>query len=132
MQVLNYYSVVVPNKVGEAAKVLGALKEAGVNLISVWGYPIKGKKGVLEIAPADAKTFAKTIKKCGLPASAKKVAFFIDGEDQVGAVAAIFDKLAAAGINVHAAQALCAGAGRYGALVQVAAEDEKKAKKALA
>jgi hypothetical protein len=132
MQVLNYYSVVIPNKAGEGAKVLNALKEAGVNLISFWGYPIKGKKAVLDIAPADAKGCAKTLKKCGLAASPKKVAFFIDGEDHVGAVAEILDKLAAAGINVHAVQALCAGAGRFGSLVQVAEADEKKAKKVLA
>jgi hypothetical protein len=132
MQVLNYYSVVIPNKAGEGAKLLGALKDAGVNLISFWGYPIKGKKAVLDIAPADGKVFAKTMKSCGLATSPKKVAFFIDGEDHVGAVAEILGKLAAAGINVHAVQALCAGAGRFGSLVQVAEADEKKARKVLA
>ena len=41
-------------------------------------------------------------------------------------------KLAAKKINVNAVQALCAGNGRFGALVQVAPDDVKKAKKALA
>jgi hypothetical protein len=132
MQVLHYYSVVIPNKTGEGEKLLAALKDAGVNMISFWGYPIKGKKAVLDIAPADGTVFKKTIKKCGLEASPKKVAFFIDGEDHVGAVAEILGKLAGAGINVHAVQAMCAGAGRFGALVQVAEADEKKAKKVLA
>jgi hypothetical protein len=40
-------------------------------------------------------------------------------------------KLGAAGINCHAIQAVCAGGGRYGCLVQVADDDFKKAKKAL-
>lgn len=131
MNVINYFSIVVPNKCGEGAKVLDALQAAGVNLLAVWGYPIKGKKSVLDIAPEDAKTFAKTVKKMGLELSEKKTAFLIDGEDRVGAVAGVLGKLAAAGISVHAAQAVAAGGGRYGMLVQVAADDVKKAKKAL-
>jgi hypothetical protein len=86
---------------------------------------------VLDIAPEDAKTFAKTVKKMGLEASAKKTAFLVEGEDTLGAVAGVLGKLAAAGVSVHAAQAVAAGGGRYGMLVQVGDDDVKKAKKAL-
>jgi len=132
MQVLTYYSVVIPNKPGEANKVLDALKNAGVNLIALWAYPIKGKNSVMDIAAADPKACAKALKSIGLAAGAKKQAFHFDGEDRPGAVAETVGKLAAAGINCHAAQGICAGSGRYGLLVQVADEDFKKAKKVLA
>jgi len=47
-------------------------------------------------------------------------------------VAEVLAKLAAKEINVFAVQALCAGNGRFGALLQVAPDDVKKATKALA
>lgn len=129
--VLAYFGVVVPNKTGEGAKLLGALSEAGVNMIGFWGYPVKGKKAQLDIAPADAKVFTKAAKKLGLEIESKRTAFLVNGEDRPGAVAEALAKLAAAGIATHAAQAVCAGEGRYGALIQVGDDDVKAAKKAL-
>ena len=45
--------------------------------------------------------------------------------------AELYRKLAAKGIDVYAAQALCAGKGRFGALIQVGQDDVKKAGKIL-
>ena len=129
---LAYFAVVVPNKTGEGAKVLAALTAEGVNMIGFWGFPVKGKKAQLDIAPADAKVFAKAAKKLGLEVAPKRIAFLVNGEDRPGAVAEALGKLAAAGIATQAAQAICAGEGRYGALIQVGDDDVKAAKKALA
>ncbi len=128
---LAYFAITIPNKTGEGAKVLTALNEAGVNMTGFWGYPVKGKKAQLDIAPADEKVFAKAAKKLGLEVGAKRKAFLVTGEDRPGAVAEALGKLAAAGISTYAAQAICAGEGRYGALIQVDDDDVKAAKKAL-
>jgi len=131
MRTITYFSVVVPNKAGEAAKVLAGLKAAGINLTAFWGYPVKGRKAVLELAPEDAKAYVQAAKKAGLAPGAKKVAFYFDGEDRPGALADVMAKLAAAGISVAASLAICAGAGRYGALIQVDLKDVGKARKVL-
>jgi hypothetical protein len=128
---IHYFAIVVPNKIGEGAKALTALKEAGVNMIGFWGYPIKGKKAQLDVAPADAKAFPKIAKKLGYEAGPKMTAFLITGEDRSGVLADAMSKLCAAGISTHAAQAICAGEGRFGALIQVLPDDVKKAKKVL-
>ena len=125
------YSLPAVNKAGEASTLLGALKEAGVNLLAFWGYPLKGKKAMFDIVPEDAKAFLKALKKLGIDPGAKKSAFFVAGEDRMGALGETLGKLAAAGINVHAAQATSAASGSYGAVIQVAEDDAKKAKKAL-
>lgn len=130
-QTINYYSVVVPNKAGEATRVLAALKEEGLNLTGFWGYPIKGKKAVLDIAPADTKSFLKIAKKLGLEAGAKKQAFLVTGADEPGGLLEATAKIGAAGINIHAAQAISSASGKYGAFIQVDEADFKAAKKAL-
>jgi predicted amino acid-binding ACT domain protein len=126
-----YFSVTVPNKVGEGAKLFASLKDAGVSLIALWGYPVKGKKTQLDLVPVDPKLFTKTAKKLGLETE-KKSAICWAGEDRLGAVADATAKLGAAGINILAAQAICSGEGRFGALIQVDADDVKKAAKLLA
>lgn len=128
---LKYFSVTLPDKVGEGARLLAALKEAGVNLTAAWGYPVKGKKTVVDLAPADAKVFVKAAKKLKLEVSAAKPAFLWSGDDRPGALAAVLAKLAEGGVNVHALQAVAAGSRKYGAMLQVAGDDFQKAKKLL-
>ncbi len=60
-----------------------------------------------------------------------KRAFLIAGEDRVGAIAYLYRKLSEAQINVTALDALCAGGGRYGAILWVAPRDFAKAAKLL-
>jgi hypothetical protein len=128
---VSYFSVTVPNKTGEGAKVLGALKDAGISLIGLWGYPVKGKKAQLDVVPVDPKAFSKAARKLKLEVGAKQTAIAWGGEDRLGAVADAAAKLAAAGIGILATQVICSGEGRFGGLIQVAAADLKKAAKIL-
>ena len=126
------YSVVVANKPGSGAAVLGALRDAGVNFIGVWGYPTGKRKSRIDLVAEDPALFKKAAKKLKLDLGEKQTAFHVTGEDHPGAVGEILAKLADQKINVHAVQAACAGTGRFGALVQVDAADVKKAAKLLA
>src|ERR1019366_3271795 len=132
MAKLDYYSVVVCNKPGKGAKVLSPLKEAGVNFVGIWGYPSGKSKARIDLVAEDTKLLKKAAKQLKIELGKKHTAFHITGEDHPGAVAEVLAKLAAKEINVFAVQALCAGNGRFGALLQVAPDDVKKATKALA
>ena len=127
---VDYFYIETPNKPGEAAKVLGALSKAGISLIAFTGFPA-GRKAQMDFIPKDTGAFKAAAKKAGLKLSPKKTGFLIEGEDRIGAVAEIVEKLAAAKINVTAMDAVCAGAGRYGALLWVKASDMRKAAGAL-
>ena len=128
---IDYYYVAVPDKPGEAARILSLLHQAGVNLLGFCGFPKGARKAQLDFLPEDAAAFAKAARKAGLQLSKKKTGFLIQGEDQPGAVAVLVGKLSAAGINVTALQAIAAGAGCYGAILWVKAPDLRKAAKIL-
>jgi hypothetical protein len=131
MTKLEYYSVVVSNKPGKGAQVLSAFKEAGVNFVGVWGYPFGKSKSRIDLVAEDVALLKKTAKQLKIELGKKQTAFHITGEDHPGAVAEALAKLAAKDINVYAVQALCAGNGRFGALIQVEKDAVKKAAKAL-
>ena len=132
MAKLEYYSVVVSNKPGKAEHVLSELKEAGVNLVAIWGYPVGKSKSRIDLVAEDAGQLKKAAKQLKIELGKKQTAFHITGEDHPGALAEVLAKLAAKKINMFAMQAVCAGNGRFGALIQVAPDDVKKANKAFA
>lgn len=132
MTKLDLFSVVVPNKPGKGVQLLSAFKEAGVNFVGLWGYPLGKSKSRIDLVPEDAVLFKKAAKQLKVDLEKKQTVFHITGEDHPGVVAEALAKLADKEINVYAVQALCAGDGRFGALIQVDQEDVKKAAKALA
>jgi hypothetical protein len=132
MTQLELYSVTIPNKPGKGAQLLSAFKEAGVNFLGVWGYPMGKSKARVDLVTQDPAALKKAAKQLKIEIGKKETAFYVTGEDHPGAMAELLEKLAAKEINVYAVQALCAGAGQFGALIQVDKEGVRKAAKALA
>ncbi len=121
------FSMTIPNKVGEGARVLGALRDAGVNLLAFWGYPRTATKAELIFVPENSAAFTAAAKQAKLKLGKKEKAFFIQGDDRPGAAADLLAKLAAGKINVGSVQAVSAGAGRFGAVVFLPAAAARKA-----
>lgn len=126
---VDYYKALIADRAGEGARVLGILAEAGVNLVAVTGFP-RGRKAQVDFVPEDAAAFKKAARQARL-AVTKKTAFLIQGDDRAGVLAETASRLAAAGINITAVDAIAAGGGRYGAILWVKAADVKKAAEVL-
>ncbi|HEY7040564.1 MAG TPA: hypothetical protein VID28_17005 [Methylomirabilota bacterium] len=126
VQRVEYFYVQVPNKVGEGARYLSALSEAGVNLLAFTGFP-EGRGSQLDFVPSDPGAFRAFARRAKWKVTGPKRAFLLSGDDRIGVVADLHARLAAARINVTAIDALCAGGGRYGALLWVAPRDFNKA-----
>jgi len=128
---VEHCSTSIPNKVGEGARVLRALRDAGVKLIAFWGYQYRAGRGQLEFIPENGVAFVATAKQAKLKLSKKRTALYFHGEDRPGAVADVLEKLAAARINLGAVQAVCGGAGRYGAVLFLPPAAARKAARVL-
>ena len=125
-----YFALEVPNRAGEAARVLGILAEAGVNLLAFSGFP-KGRKAQLDIIPEDVETFKKTAKIVKLKVRPQKFGFLIQGDDQTGALVKLLETLAEKKINITAIDAVAAGEDRFAAIFWVLPRDVNKAMKVL-
>lgn len=127
---VDYFAMDVPQKAGEGARVLTAMRDAGINLLAFTGFP-RGRRAQIDLIPEDQAAFRTAAKEIGLRFRAKKTGFLVQGDDHPGAVADLLSRLAEAKINVTALDAVCAGQGRYGAIFWVTPREVNKAAKLL-
>ena len=128
---VEYYYVLVPDKPGAGAVVLTALRDAGVNLLAYLGFPAGRGKSQIDLVPEDPAAFKQAAKAARLKLSRAKRAFLVEGDDRIGVVADLTQKLAAAKVNITAACATAAGGGRYGMILWVRPASYAKAAKVL-
>jgi hypothetical protein len=126
VQLVEYFYITAPNKPGEGARVLNVLKNAGVNLLAFSAFPL-GRRAQLDLIPADPAAFKQAAKKEKWKVVGPKRGFLMQGDDRVGAVADLLERLGSAKINVTAIDAVCITDGRYGAIFWVEPKDVKKA-----
>ena len=118
----DYYTMKVSQRPGAGAKLLGAMKAAGVNLLAFTGFPSGGGAQV-DFIPEKSAKFRQAAKKAGLRVSKRKTVFLARGDDRVGALTGVLGRLAAAKINLVSLSAVTAGKRRYGMVFWVKKKD---------
>jgi hypothetical protein len=125
-----YFSMQVPNRPGVGLEMLRAIAKGRQNLLAFTGFP-SGAKAQVDFVPAKPVEFARGAKKAGIKLGKKKIAFLVQGEDRVGALVRVLNKLAEARINMVAMDAVTAGSRRFGAIFWVKPKDVARAARLL-
>ncbi len=128
---VEYFYATVSDKPGEGRRLLEHLSEKGVNLVAFTAFPIGGDQAQLDFFPENPEQLQKAAADAGITLVGPKKAFLIQGEDRVGALHEHHLKLSNAGINVHAANGVCDGSGRFGYVLWVKPENYEAAARAL-
>jgi predicted amino acid-binding ACT domain protein len=128
---IDYFPVTVDDRPGEGAKISAELKRRGINLLALHGFPTDKGKAQIDLVPEDSSALTSVARELGWTLGQKKTAFLIQGDDRVGAVAEIHDRLAQGGISLVAESAVSAGSGRYGCILWVDPKDVEKTATAL-
>jgi hypothetical protein len=130
IRLADYFYVETADKPGEGARILGALRDAHVNVLAFHAFP-KGRRAQLDFVPSDPAAFKAAAKNARWKVVGPKKAFVMEGDDRVGALVYYATRLADAKINVTAITAIVAGSGRFGAILWVKPRDVKRAAKTL-
>lgn len=126
---VDYYYSTVPQRAGQGARVLDAFRDAGVNFLAIHAFPSAGKAQI-DFFPENSGAFLKAADKAGLKVSPKRTAFLVEGNDRVGAIAELLEKLGDAKINVTAMDAVATG-GRFATILWVRRDNDNRAVRAL-
>jgi hypothetical protein len=128
---INYTYVMVPHRPGKGVEVLGALREAGINLLAFSAFPAGSGKAQVDLVTDDLPGMRRIARRNNWRLKAVRRGFLVQGDDRVGAVHRVLEKLAGARINATAADAVTAGQGRYGMILWVKPKDFSRAARAL-
>ena len=128
---VSYVKLSVPSRAGQGAAVLGALADAGVSLLAFTGFPERGGRSQIDLVARDLGSLRRVARRAGWRLAGPKRAFLVQGRDRVGAVHRHLKRLAAAGVNVTAVDAVAAGGGRFGMILWVRPGDHARAARAL-
>lgn len=127
IQRVQYYYTTVKDQPGEAYKLLNMLAGMGVNQLAFSAIPVGPNSTQLAIFPEDPAKLSSEANKSGMMLDGPHHALLIQGDDELGALADIHQKLYEADINVYASSGVTDGKGSYGYLIYVKEDDYEKA-----
>ena len=122
-------TVKVDPKPGALARILGAFREANVNITASWGYQMGPGEAQAHFFTADTERARSALTKAGKTPKTE-TAFWVEDADKVGSYHSVLEKIAKAGVNIEATDAFGIG-GRFATVIFVAEGDVAKAAKAL-
>jgi hypothetical protein len=128
---VTYFNTSVKDRPGEAYQLLSQLAHAGVNLLAVSAVPVGPNTTQLVLFPESVDTLTRAAARSGMVLSAPQHAFLVQGDDELGALVGIHQKLYDAHINVYASNGVTDGKGGYGYIVYVREADFESAANAL-
>jgi len=130
VRLVEYFCVEAHDQPGTAARILSHLVDRGINLIVLHGFQ-RGASAQLDLVPSDPVAFTRVAADATWQVDGPKKALYVEGEDRIGALIDHFTALADAGINLLAADAIAARAGRFGAILWLRESDVHRAARIL-
>lgn len=126
-----YYYTSVSDVPGEACRLLERLAEEQVNLLAFNALPISAEETRLMIYPLNPVWLAEMARKTGFLLEGPHHAFIVHGDDELGALVDLHQKLCDHEVNVTNSSGIADGQGGYRYILHVAPEDFERAEELL-
>ncbi len=110
---------------------MSQLAEVGINLLAITAVPIGPLRTQMTLFPEDAPKMKSEAEKAGLDLDGPYPALLVQGDDELGALVNIHEKLYRANVNVVAATGVTDGKGSYGYVLYFRPDDFDRAATAL-
>ena len=128
---VDYYSANVHDELGAAYRFLSQLADLGIDLFAFTAVPSGPSLAQFTLFPNDSKKLVAEARLAGLPLEGPHRALLVQGDDELGALARVHERLAEAGVDVYASSGVTDGRGAFGYVVYVREDHFEQAARAL-
>lgn len=128
---VEYYYTAVEDRPGEAYRVLAGLADSGVNLLALTGVPTGPSRTQMALFPEDSHRLREVAGRAGMSLDGPHSAILVQGDDELGAIMGVHEKLFEARVNVYASMGVTDGKGDYGYVLYVRPDELDRAMDAL-
>jgi predicted amino acid-binding ACT domain protein len=128
---VDYFYATAEDETGAGYRILSQLAELGINLLAFVAVPIGPARTQLTLFPEDTSTLQSAAAKAQLPLDGPHRALLVQGDDELGALAGLHERLAQAGVQVYASSGVTDGRGSYGYVRYVRPEEFARAAAAM-
>jgi hypothetical protein len=128
---VEYYYVNVRDELGAAYGVLAQLAERGVHLHAFTAVPTGPSLAQFALFPADPNKLDAEARSIGLPLDGPHHALLVQGDDELGALASVHERLFRAGVDIYASSGVTDGRGAFGYVMYVREDQFERAVAAL-
>jgi len=118
----SYFYLSVRDRPGEAYRILAQLAKLGVNLRAFTGVPMGPERTQLTVFPEDEAKYKAATASAQFTADGPHPALLVQGDDELGALADIHERLQDAKVNVFASYGVTDGRGSFGYVLYVRPE----------
>lgn len=124
---VEYYYATMDDVPGQAAALLSILSEQGIDMQAFSVVPMGPSQTQLMIFPSDPSKLVAMAKRANLEIVGPQYALLVQGDNELGALVELHEKLASADVNIYASSGVADNSGGFGYLIYVRPEDFKKA-----
>ena len=126
-----YYYTSIHDQPGEGYKLLTEFADIGVNLLAFTAIPMGPDRTQFTLFPEDKTLLSRAAEKIGFTIDGPHPALLVQGDDELGALADIHNKLFQANVSVYASSGVTDGKGSYGYVLYIKPEEYERAVSAL-
>jgi hypothetical protein len=128
---IDYFYTDVADEPGTAYKVLTQLSELGINQLAFSAVPTGPNKTQLAIFPEDSLKLIQMAKTANMKLDGPHNAILVQGDDKMGTLVEIHNKLFLANVNIYASNGVTDGDGSFGYLIYIRPSEFDRAVEAL-
>jgi hypothetical protein len=128
---VEYANIAVEYHVSDASKLLSTLAGSRIDFLAYKATSINAKGTVFTLFSDNAREMVEVAEKKGFKADGPYSAILVTGDEEIGALAAIYERLSQANVNVDESSGIAHINEGYGVILYLKQEDCKRALKAL-
>ena len=128
---VEYYYVNVRDELGAAYRVLSQLAERGVSLLAFTAVPAGMTLAQFALFPEHPSALVAEARSAGIELDGPHHALLVQGDDELGALAGVHERLFSAGVDIYASAGVTDGRGSFGYVVYVREDQFERAVGAL-